>query len=91
MHGTNSPIRKSLMRPQSLEELLYQKLVQSPTFNAWVKRVYARINRIPVEERDFNANKTININDYTPTIWQRMNAFRKILGDELKNAFLFKS
>lgn len=75
---------------QPLEQLLYQKLIQSPVFNAWVKRIHARVNRIPLEEQSFNAHKIIDMNDYTPTTWHKVNAFRIILIDELKKAFTFR-
>ncbi|RKP32586.1 hypothetical protein METBISCDRAFT_25527 [Metschnikowia bicuspidata] len=67
--------------PPSLEELLYQRLIRSPAFNAWVKRIHGRINRIPLEEQTFDPQKTNDIN---------INAFRIIFVDELKKAFTFK-
>lgn len=76
---------------QPLEELLYQKLIQSPAFNAWVRRIHARINRIPLEEQNFDAHRIVDINDYKATTWHKVNAFRIILGNELKKAFLFRS
>ncbi|WPK25183.1 hypothetical protein PUMCH_002487 [Australozyma saopauloensis] len=75
---------------QPLEELLYQKLIQSPVFNSWVRRIHARINRIPLEEQSFSAHRIVDINDYTPTTWHKINAFRIIFADELKKAFLFR-
>lgn len=76
--------------PPSLEELLYQRLIRSPAFNAWVKRIHGRINRIPLEEQTFDPQKTNDINAYTPTTWHKINAFRIIFVDELKKAFTFK-
>lgn len=59
-------------------------------FNAWVKRIHARVNRIPLEEQSFNAHKIMDMNDFTPTTWHKVNAFRIILVDELKKAFTFR-
>lgn len=78
------------MSRQSLEDLLFHKLVHSPAFNAWVRRIHARINRIPLEERPVDGPR-ISYAEYTPTVWHKANAFRIVFWDELKKAFTFRS
>ncbi|PIS49116.1 hypothetical protein CJI97_005281 [Candidozyma auris] len=78
------------MPPVSLEELLYRKLMSSPAFHAWVRRIHARINRIPLEEQPLEKGKRIFLEDYRPTQWHKANALRIIFWDELKKAFTFR-
>lgn len=79
------------MPPSSLQELLYRQLMNSPTFHRWVRRVHARINRIPLEEQPIENGRSIHLLDYTPTTWHKINAFRVVLWDELKKSFTFRS
>lgn len=78
------------MAPMSLEELLYRKLMSSPAFHAWVRRIHARINRIPLEERPLEHGKKLFLENYKPTPFHRANAVRIIFWDELKKAFTFR-
>ncbi|OBA21445.1 hypothetical protein METBIDRAFT_42047 [Metschnikowia bicuspidata var. bicuspidata NRRL YB-4993] len=77
--------------PTSLEELLYRKLMTSHAFHSWVRRVHARINRIPLEEQTLEADNSIHLLNYRPTTWHKVNAFRIIFWDELKKSFTFRS
>lgn len=74
----------------SLEELLYKKLMTLPAFHAWVRRVHARINRIPLEEQPLERGSTVYAQDYKPTAWHKVNAARIIFWDEFKKAITFR-
>lgn len=72
--------------PRSLQEYFYYLLLDSPGFNRWVRRIHARVNRIPyLAERE--PSQTVDAQLYTPTRFQRMNAFRIIWVDEIKRTF----
>lgn len=84
--------------PRSLEEILYRKLLDSPTFNHWVRRVHAKINRIPYDPHPNSQNpyqphlnqdnmKQVPLHSYIPTRMHKFNAFRAIWKDELKRSF----
>lgn len=79
------------MSPSSLEEILYRLLMNSPAFHSWVRRVHARINRIPIEEQPIEMGRAVYLEDYQPTTWHKVNAARIILWDELKKSFTFRS
>lgn len=72
--------------PRSLEEWLYRYLMESPRFHHYVRRVHAKINRIPMHEE---VHKTMEARDYKPTRAHKFNAFRIIWFDELKRSFGF--
>lgn len=79
--------------PQSLEELLYRKLIELPRFREWVKRIHHRINRIPYEDPPHIQEakmRKLNAQTYKPTPWQKFNAFRIIWVDEMKRTFGFR-
>lgn len=72
----------------SLAELLYERLMASPAFHHWVRRVHARINGIPYNvphpNRPFVEQ---SLDSFTPTRYQKWNAFRVVWIDELKRTF----
>lgn len=78
------------MPPMSLEEILYRKLMSSPAFHSWVRRIHARINRIPLEEQPLEHGKKLFLENYKPTQFHKVNAVRIIFWDELKKAFTFR-
>ncbi|KAK6202558.1 uncharacterized protein RJT21DRAFT_118623 [Scheffersomyces amazonensis] len=75
--------------PRNLQELLYQKLIDSPAFNNWVRKIHARINRIPYNPHPDTIPKVTNIDmeSYKPTRLHRFNAYRIIWVDEMKRSF----
>lgn len=73
--------------PRSLEEWLYRFLMESPRFHHYVRRIHAKINRIPTREQEFH--KTVDAGDYRPTGAHKANAFRIIWIDEMKRSFWF--
>ncbi|AOW29962.1 Ynl211cp-like protein [Candida albicans SC5314] len=76
--------------PNSLQEYLYRLLIESPGFNNWVRKVHARINRIPYQEfPDASKLTEFDIHDFKPTRWQKANAFRRIWLQETKQTFRF--
>ncbi|EDK46483.1 hypothetical protein LELG_04664 [Lodderomyces elongisporus NRRL YB-4239] len=78
--------------PNSIHEYLYRLLIDSPGFNNWVRKIHARINRIPLEQvfpEETKYSRQFDIHDYTPTNWQKVNAFRKIWSKEMKETFKF--
>lgn len=79
------------MSPSSLEEILYRTLMNSPTFHHWVRRIHARINKIPLEEQPIEMGRTVYLEDYQPTTLHKINAARIIFWDELKKSFTFRS
>ena len=80
-----------MRNPQSLEELLYRKLIESPAFNRWVRRIHAKINRIPIENPNHPMHehhmKEIPLHSFVPTRWHKFNAFRVVWWDEMKRSF----
>lgn len=73
--------------PRSIEEWLYRYLIDSPTFNHYVRKIHARINGISM--RANRPTKTIEEESYQPTLVQKANAFKIIWLDEFKNTFFF--
>lgn len=73
------------MRPQSIEQWLYQNLMSSPHFLNWVKRIHARINKLPLDNEPIKL-----VNSYNPTPMHKFKAFRVIWWDELKKLFTFR-
>ena len=78
--------------PRSIEEYLYRLLIDSPTFNHWVKRIHARINGLPPphlqqKQQDINVNE---YQDFRPTRTQKFNAFRILWVDEVRRTFGFR-
>jgi hypothetical protein len=78
--------------PRSLEEMLYRKLLDSPGFHNWVRKIHARINRIPYDPPEGHAAnmKKIPFDHFQATGYQKFNAFRIIWWDELKHSFGFR-
>lgn len=72
--------------PRSLQEYFYYLLVDSPAFNNWVRRIHARVNRIPYQA-EHEPTESMDALMYTPTRLHKMNAFRIIWVDELKRTF----
>ena len=72
--------------PRSLQEYFYYLLVDSPAFNNWVRRIHARVNRLPYQA-EHEPTKSMDALTYTPTRLHKMNAFRIIWVDELKRTF----
>lgn len=72
--------------PRSLEEWLYRYLMESPRFHHYVRRIHAKINRIPVYDEP---PKMMEASDYQPTTAHKVNAFRIIWLDEFKRSFGF--
>ncbi|ODV66132.1 hypothetical protein HYPBUDRAFT_112646 [Hyphopichia burtonii NRRL Y-1933] len=79
--------------PKSLEDFLYYKLLDSRAFNNFVRRVHARINRIPYYELDarYNEEHMKLVKSFNPTAWHKFKAFRTIWWDEMKRSFTFRS
>ncbi|CAI5760807.1 unnamed protein product [Candida verbasci] len=74
--------------PSSLHEFLYRKLIDSPGFNNWVRKIHARINRIPYQEYPDSAHlKEFDKHNYKPTSIQKLNAFRRIWLQEMRDTF----
>ncbi|CCE85585.1 Piso0_005197 [Millerozyma farinosa CBS 7064] len=71
--------------PRSLEEMLYRMLMDSPSFHRFVRRIHAKINRIPLHEN--GPHTTINVDEYNPSIKHKTNSFFLIWKDEFKNTF----
>lgn len=74
----------------SFERYLYNKLITSPAFHRWVRRIHARINGIPLHHVDPTRKPPlthISIENYLPTLNHKMKAFRIIWWDEMKRAF----
>lgn len=67
-----------------IEEILYKRLMGSPGFHRFVRRIYARINRISLEENEGSQN--LSVRNYQPTRLHKARAFRKILLEELKKS-----
>lgn len=78
--------------PKSLEDLLYQSLLNSKHFNNFVRRIHAKINKIPYYEPNsiYNHENMKLVHNYKPTTIHKINAFRIIWWDEMKRSFLFK-
>ena len=72
--------------PKSLEEWLYRYLMESNTFHHYVRRIHAKINRIPMQDE---VQKTMEASDFQPTRAHKFNAFRIIWFDELKRTIGF--
>lgn len=90
--ATSSPPYHATMRPppNSLQEYLYRMLIESPGFNNWVRKIHARVNRVPYQEfPDASKVKEFDVHNYQPTAWQKVNAFRRIWLEEMKQAFKF--
>lgn len=86
------PSKQLTMRPppNSIHEYLYRLLIDSPGFNRWVRKIHARINRIPYDHYpDLSQVKNIDVHDFTPTRLQKLNAFRRIWAQEMKDTFKF--
>jgi len=73
--------------PRSIEEWFYRYLMDSPGFHRWVKRVHARINRIPFEEPLVQNGVKVNVHNYKPTMVHKFHAFRVVWADEMKRTF----
>lgn len=90
--ATSSRPHHATMRPppNSLQEYLYRMLIESPGFNNWVRKIHARVNRVPYQEfPDASKVKEFDVHNYQPTAWQKVNAFRRIWLEEMKQAFKF--
>lgn len=72
-----------------LEEILYKRLMASPGFHRFVRKVHARINRIPLEENEGLRN--LSAENYQPTGLHKAKAFGAILFEELKKSFSLRS
>lgn len=76
-----------------LERWLYQKLINSPGFNRFVRMIYNKVNGIDHMSQDPNyGNATTNINsssiapsNYKPTMLHKINAFRLLYVDEWRS------
>ncbi|ABN67010.1 predicted protein [Scheffersomyces stipitis CBS 6054] len=78
--------------PRSLEEFFYRKLMDSPAFHNWVRKIHARINRIDYTPHpDTKPKIKLNYLSYKPTTFHKVNAFRVIWADEMKRSFRFWS
>ncbi|CCK70769.1 Mrx7p KNAG_0F01000 [Huiozyma naganishii CBS 8797] len=74
--------------PRTLQEWLYFKLLDSPAFHRFVRRIYRRVNGI----RD-NATMEFEKQEsdllYRPTSWHKFKAFRYLYWDEIRATFGF--
>ncbi|SCU96349.1 LAME_0F15962g1_1 [Lachancea meyersii CBS 8951] len=75
--------------PRSIEELLYQKLLESAGFHRFVRRIYYKVNGLqePMnkETRSVSADQI-----FRPTKTQKFKAFRTLFWDELRSTFGFQ-
>ncbi|SCU93241.1 LAFA_0F15368g1_1 [Lachancea sp. 'fantastica'] len=72
--------------PRSIEELLYQKLLESPGFHRFVRRVYYKINGLQEPLK----NDTISVSAdqvFRPTKAQKFKAYRMLFWDEMRSVF----
>ncbi|EGV61062.1 hypothetical protein CANTEDRAFT_116290 [Yamadazyma tenuis ATCC 10573] len=64
-----------------IERFLYEALIRSPGFNRFVQSVYNRVNKITIHR---------TVTDYRPTMGHKINAFRIIWINEVKDLFRFR-
>ncbi|KAL3229522.1 hypothetical protein RNJ44_01658 [Nakaseomyces bracarensis] len=72
--------------PRSLEEWLYYKLLDSASFNRFVRRVYNRINGIsesPALHHHTNPSEYL----FKPTRMHKFKAYRLLFWDEIRGSF----
>lgn len=74
--------------PRSIEEWLYFKLLDSPGFNRFVRRIYNRINGIK-NSPDINFQPRISPLLFKPTSSQKFKAFKVLFFDEFRSTFGF--
>lgn len=73
-------------RPRSIEEWLYYKLLDSPGFHRFVRRIYRKINGIK-DSPNINIQETTTSFLYRPTQLQKFKAFRMLFWDEFRGTF----
>ncbi|SCV05305.1 LANO_0H04544g1_1 [Lachancea nothofagi CBS 11611] len=69
--------------PRSVQELLYQKLMESPGFHRFVRRIYYRINGL--QEPMGNDSLPHAGQNFRPTALQKFKAFRVLFWDEMRS------
>ncbi|CAB4253863.1 similar to Saccharomyces cerevisiae YNL211C Putative protein of unknown function [Maudiozyma barnettii] len=72
--------------PRSIEEWLYFKLLDSPGFHRFVRRIYRRINGIK-DTPDIEYRQTISPLLYKTTQLQKFKAFKILFIDEFRSSF----
>ena len=75
--------------PRSIEEWLYFKLLDSPGFHRFVRRIYNRINGIKASP-DINFQPRISPLLFKPTNSQKFKAFKVLFFDEFRSTFGFR-
>ncbi|SCU94138.1 LADA_0G06810g1_1 [Lachancea dasiensis] len=74
------------MGPRSIEELLYQKLMQSAGFHRFVRRVYLKVNGL---EEPLSHSKIAYTAEsvFKPKPHHKFKAFRVLFWDEMRSIF----
>ncbi|SCW03960.1 LAFE_0H02850g1_1 [Lachancea fermentati] len=70
--------------PRSLEEFFYHKLMQSPAFHRFVRRIYYKVNGLTDTS---TARPSQNLGTYHPSTIQKFNAYRILFWDEIRSTF----
>ncbi|CAH2447534.1 Protein of unknown function (DUF2697) [Komagataella phaffii CBS 7435] len=78
--------------PKSLEDILFEKLMQSVAFHRFVRSIHAKINGLPpphVQDRMQYKMNHMNQYDYLfhPTSYQKFKAWSILFGQELRKTF----
>ncbi|AJT28432.1 CIH_collapsed_G0045450.mRNA.1.CDS.1 [Saccharomyces cerevisiae] len=76
------------MPPRSIEEWFYYKLLSSPGFHRFVRKVYRKVNGI--KEDPFTDQSTAFQYLYKPTPRQKFKALRLLFWDEMRSTFGFR-
>lgn len=70
--------------PRSLEEWLYYKLLDSPAFHRFVRRVYNKVNGISdTPQQQIKPSEFL----FKPTRFQKFKAYRMLFWDEIRASF----
>lgn len=105
MYPAPDPFEEWLYRTVSIVErlggyikafILTGQLIKSRFFNDIVQTIYCKVNNIAPPSRiknEFSFRKPAKVEsmfNYTPTTAQKLNAYRKVFAQEMKNSFLFR-
>ncbi|ODV78878.1 uncharacterized protein CANTADRAFT_51078 [Suhomyces tanzawaensis NRRL Y-17324] len=71
----------------NLQELFYKKLLESHGFHNWVRKIHARINRIPYVPIQGHHQHS---SEYVPTMFHKVNAFRVLFQREFARSVGFR-